>query len=212
MKIMREFETDRLLLRRFTIADLDELSVIFSDPKVVRYLGSGKPAKRKETEHALHTIIKHWERHGFGRWAVVSKQTRELIGYGGLRSFHDTPELVYLLARRYWGIGLATEIARASLRYGFREQGFERIVAMARLANTASHRVMEKVGMSFEKTAHIYDMDIVCYSITSGAYLSGQAKKRRTHRGRASSSAAPAEKFSRQLPSSAPERETKTAV
>lgn len=185
MKMMKEIETDRLLLRRFTIADLDELSVIFRDPKVVRYLGSGKPVNRAETEHALHTILRHWEQHGFGRWAVVFKETSELIGYGGLRSFHDTPELVYLLAQRYWGAGLATEIARASLKFGFRELGFERIVAMARRANRASQRVMEKVGMSFEKTARIYDMNISCYAITRAAYFSGLGKKRRPPRPRA---------------------------
>ena len=178
---MKEIETDRLLLRQFTMGDLDELSPIFGDPEVVRYLGSGKPAKREETEHALHTIIRHWERNGFGRWAVIFKRTRELIGYGGLRCFHGTPELVYLLAQRYWGIGLATEIAMTSLKYGFDEQHFERIIALASLANTASQRVLEKVGMSFEKTDHIYDMDIACYSISSAAYLSGQLKNNRGH-------------------------------
>lgn len=212
MKIMKEIETERLLLRRFTIADLDELSVIFSDPKVVRYLGSGKPAKRAETEHALHTILQHWKRHGFGRWAVVFKQTRELIGYGGLRNFHDTPELVYLLARRYWGIGLATEIARASLKFGFRERRFERIVAMARLANTASHRVMQKVGMSFEKTTYIYDMDIVCYAINRAAYLAGQAGNHRAYRRGSGHSVAPADKFIQPPARLASESETKTAA
>ena len=176
---MKEIETDRLLLRQFTMADLDELSPIFGDPEVVRYLGSGKPATRAETERALDTIIQHWERHGFGRWAVVCKRTRQLIGYGGLRNFHGTPELVYLLARRFWGIGLATEIARAALKYGFEELHFEHIMAMACVANTASHHVMEKVGMSFEKRAHIYDMDIVCYCIESAAYLAGQRGNRR---------------------------------
>lgn len=178
---MKEIETDRLLLRPFTMGDLDKLSLIFGDPEVVRHLGSGLPAKRAETEHALSTIIKHWERHGFGRWAVIFKPTRELIGYGGLRSFHGTPELVYLLAKPFWRIGLATEIAKASLKYGFDEQQFERIIAMASRANTASHRVMEKVGMSFEKTDHIYGMEIVCYSISSAAYLSGQSNHNGEH-------------------------------
>jgi RimJ/RimL family protein N-acetyltransferase len=178
---MKDIETDRLLLRSFTVADLDELSSIFSDPEVVRYLGSGEPAHREETERALHSIIAHRERHGYGRWAVVFKQTRELIGYGGLRSFHGTPELVYLLAKSYWGRGLATEIARASLNYGFCELQFERIVGMANTANTASRRVMEKVGMTFEKTAHLYDMDIVCYDISSATYLSEQLKNCAPH-------------------------------
>jgi RimJ/RimL family protein N-acetyltransferase len=181
MTTMTEIETDRLVLRRFTLDDLDDLSVIFSDPEVVKYLGTGQPAKRAETEYALHTMLNHWERHGFGRWAVTCKQTRALIGYGGLRNFHNTPELVYLLAKRFWGKGLATELASAALKYGFEELGFERIVAMARLANTASQRVLEKVRMSFEKMARISDMEIVCYSITSADYLSGQTANQGEH-------------------------------
>jgi RimJ/RimL family protein N-acetyltransferase len=181
MKIMKEIETNRLLLRQFAMSDLDKLSPIFGDPEVVRYLGSGKPAKREETEHALCTIIKHWERHGFGRWAVMFKGTRELIGYGGLRCFHGTPELVYLLAKPYWGIGLATEIATTSLKYGFDEQRFERIIAMASLGNTASHRVMKKVGMSFEKNDYIYGMEIVHYSISSAAYVSRRSNQHQAH-------------------------------
>jgi RimJ/RimL family protein N-acetyltransferase len=173
---MIEIETDRLLLRAFKMADLDDLSMIFSDPEVVKYLGKGLPARREETECALRSIIRHRKRHGYGRWAVIFKRTLELIGYGGLRSFHGTPELVYLLSKSYWGQGLATELARASLKYGFEEQRFKRIVAMANQANTASQRVMEKVGMTFEKTAHLCDMDIVCYSISRAAYRSEQLK------------------------------------
>jgi RimJ/RimL family protein N-acetyltransferase len=178
---MEEIETDRLLLRHFTLSDLDELSSIFSDPEVVRYLGTGKPARREETEGVLRSIIAHRERHGYGRWAVVFKKTRELIGYGGLRSFHGTPELVYLLKKCCWGNGLATEIARASLKYGFCERQFERIVAMANRANKASHRVMEKVGMTFEKSTRLYDIDLVCYSISSVTYLSEQLKNLEPH-------------------------------
>jgi ribosomal-protein-alanine N-acetyltransferase len=173
---MIEIETDRLLLRTFTMADLEDLRLIFSDPEVVKYLGSGKPAGRKETEYALRSIIRHRKRHGYGRWAVIFKRTRELIGYGGLRCYHGTPELVYLLAKSYWGNGLATELAVASLRYGFEKLRFKRIVAMANQANKASHRVLEKVGMTFEKTAHICNMDIVCYSLSSAAYRSKQIK------------------------------------
>jgi RimJ/RimL family protein N-acetyltransferase len=171
--MMREIETSRLLLRMFAPDDLDDLSIIFSDPDVVRHLGTGLPVPRAETEIALSSIIKHWERHGFGRWAAVFKQTGQLIGYGGLRSFQETPELVYLLSKPYWGIGLATEMAQAALRYGFDEQQFERIVAMAKVANLASQRVLEKIGMSFEKTATIFEMEVACYSVSSDEYLSG---------------------------------------
>jgi RimJ/RimL family protein N-acetyltransferase len=169
---MREIETTRLLLRMFAPDDLDDLSLIFSDPDVVRHLGTGLPLRREETEQALSGIVKHWERHGFGRWAVVFKTTGKLIGYGGLRCFQETPELVYLLAKPYWGIGLATEMAQAALRYGFEAQQFERILGMAKVANIASQRVLEKIGMSFEKTATICEMEVACYSISRDAYLS----------------------------------------
>ena len=91
---MPELETDRLLLRQFALGDLDALAQIFADPEVVKHLGSGEPASREETETALRSIIAHWGRHGFGRWAAVYRPTRELIGYGGLRSFQGEPELV----------------------------------------------------------------------------------------------------------------------
>ena len=172
-KAMNEIETERLWLRLFRPDDLDELALIFSDAEVVKHIGSGRPASREETEVALHSIINHWERHGFGRWAAICKQSRRLIGYCGLRSFHGVPELVYLLVRDCWGLGLATEMAWASLKFGFIERKFDHIVAMAKLANLASQHVMKKVGMRFEGNAVICDMEVACYSISRQSYLSG---------------------------------------
>jgi len=174
---MDEIETTRLRLRMFKTDDLDDLALIFNDAEVVKHIGSGKPAPREETEVALHSILRHWERHGFGRWAAVDKQTGRLIGYGGLRNFEGTPELVYLLARSYWGRGLGTEMARGCLEYGFRERKFERIVGLVKLANAASHRVMEKIGMDYEKHATIYGMNVVCYTLSRDLYQLG----RRSH-------------------------------
>lgn len=165
-----EIETARLHLRHFTLGDLDDLYPIFSDPEVLTYMKTGEPASRAETEHALSSIIKHWEQHGFGRWAVVDKETGKLIGYGGLRNLHGTPELVYLLARDYWGRGLATEIARASLKWGFEERHFERIIAVTRPGHTASRRVMEKVGMIYERDTQYYEVDVVLYAISHLTY------------------------------------------
>lgn len=169
---MPEIETDRLLLRQFTLDDLDALAQLFADPEVVRHLGSGQPVSRAETETALRSIIAHWERHGFGRWAAVDKEAGGLAGYGGLRSFQGEPELVYLLDRPYWGRGLATEMALACLKFGFEELKFERVIAMAKTQNVRSQRVLEKSGMRFERTANIYGMDVVCYGLSRGVYLS----------------------------------------
>jgi RimJ/RimL family protein N-acetyltransferase len=167
---MDELETARLHLRMFTPGDLDELYPIFSDPRVVKYMKDGAPISRQETELALISIIKHWARNGFGRWAAIHKETQRLIGYGGLRNLYGMPELVYLLDYPYWGRGLATEIARACLDWGFAARRFERIIAVTKPDNLASRRVMEKVGMSYEKDANYYGIDCVFYAVSRQTY------------------------------------------
>jgi ribosomal-protein-alanine N-acetyltransferase len=162
---MAYIETERLLLRLFRPDDLDDLATLFADPDVVRYVGDGKPVDREEADRALKSIIKHWQTHGFGRWAVIDKNTHEFVGFGGLRSLFGTPEVVYHLAKAHWGKGYATELARAALRFGFEDRGFERIVAITKPPNKASIHVMEKLGMRFEMNTRYYDTDVVQYEI-----------------------------------------------
>ncbi|HEX8494303.1 MAG TPA: GNAT family N-acetyltransferase [Pyrinomonadaceae bacterium] len=169
---MDEIETPRLQLRCFNRDDLDELALIFSDPLVLKYLEPRRAATRQETETALLSMISHWQRHGYGRWAVIHQATQKLIGYGGLRSFDGTPELVYLLARPYWGCGLATEIARGCLEYGFMQHRFERIIALTRPNNLASRRVMEKTGLIYQRHDIVFNLDVVLYALTRDEYLS----------------------------------------
>src|SRR5262249_18381074 len=174
-QFMAEVETERLLLRMFRPEDLDDLATLFRDPEVMRYVGDGKPASREEAEKALESIIRHWSSHGFGRWAVVDKHTHHFLGFGGLRSLFGVPEVVYHFAVENWGQGFATELARASLRYGFENHRFERIVAIAKPGNTASTHVMEKLGMKFQQHARYYNIDVVEYAIASGEFHSGGA-------------------------------------
>jgi ribosomal-protein-alanine N-acetyltransferase len=147
-------------------SDLDDLAALFADPDVMRYVGTGQPVNRVEARKALTSIVAHWNRHGFGRWAIEDKNTKEFVGYGGLRSLYGTPEVVYHFARRHWGKGLATEMARASLNFGFNLKGFDRIVAIAKPGNTASIHIMEKIGMHFEKQTSYYDIEVIEYAIT----------------------------------------------
>src|ERR1700750_3411989 len=102
---MAEIETQRLFLRMFSPDDLENLYRLFRDPDVMKYVGGGELLSRPETETALNSVIKHWERHGFGRWAIIDKATQSFIGYGGLRMLIDTPEVVYHLAKSHWGLG-----------------------------------------------------------------------------------------------------------
>jgi len=172
---MPRIETERLILRMLRAEDLDELSALMSDPDVVRYVGNGKPVSREESDRALQSILKHWQTHGFGRWAVIDKHSRKFVGFGGLRSLFGTPEVVYHLAKAHWGKGLATELGRAALRFGFEERGFERIVAITKPPNKASIHVLEKLGMQFEMITSYYDMEVVQYQITRDQFSPGDS-------------------------------------
>lgn len=164
---MREIVTDRMILRMFTMNDVDALALICSNPQVMKYIGLAcQPISREEIEEALVSILNHWNKNGFGRLAVVDKESNKLIGYAGLRSHEGTAELVYLLDEPYWNKGVATEISRAIIKFGFEVNNFPRIIAMTRPENLASIRVMEKVGMKLEKGDVIYGISAVIYTIS----------------------------------------------
>jgi ribosomal-protein-alanine N-acetyltransferase len=169
---MIKLETDKLILRMFTPDDLDALDCIFSKPSVMKYLGlHGEPMSRDETETALLSMIKHWERYGYGRLAVISKNDQKLIGCAGLRSFDGIAELVFLIDEHYWGKGLATEIATGCLNYGFEKHNFEKIIAFARPQNLASRKVIEKVGMHFVKQKVVFGVFVVQYELSRENYF-----------------------------------------
>ena len=114
--------------------------------------------------------LNHWEEHGYGWWAITPRPDLQyqmnLIGWGGLQWLPETEEteVAYMLGRDFWGQGLATEIASASLEYGFQRLGIERIVGIVHPENIASQRVLEKAGLVFDAPAHYFGMD--CYHYT----------------------------------------------
>jgi len=169
---MPEIETSRLLLRHFSLTDLDDLFAIRSDPDVMRFIGVGQPHSMNQVRDSLEYVISDWEKHGFGRWAIVHKADKKLIGWCGLAFLDKTDEIEigYGIAKEYWGRGLTTEAAAASLRYGFEELKLDRIVAVAMPENIASRRIMEKIGMRFEKTGHWYEAELVYYAILRDEY------------------------------------------
>ncbi|MBC8031113.1 MAG: GNAT family N-acetyltransferase [Pyrinomonadaceae bacterium] len=165
---MPKIETSRLLLRMLSMQDLDEFALIFADSEVMKFIGieAGTTLSRAETEDTLEKMIVFWTRNGFGRWAVIDKVDRKLVGLCGLRLLDGVPELFYLFAEASWGKGFATEAAAATLRYGFEELEFDRIIAVIRPGNTASITVVTKIGMSYEKEVSHYGVDGVRYAIT----------------------------------------------
>ena len=151
-------ETERLVLRRFTAADVDHLEALDADPAVMRFLSGGKPTPRAEIEReVVPAFLGYYERFaGYGYWAAIEKATGEFLGWFLFRPREGGPpdevELGYRLRRSAWGKGYATEGSVALIRKGFAELGARRVVAQTMALNSASRRVMEKAGLTLART------------------------------------------------------------
>lgn len=162
--------TRRLLFRHFVFTDLDELyREIYHTPEVAGMLSPTGTLSREQTAGILYRRLKHWHDHGFGVWALIDKQTQELVGHCGLHYLSNTPpevELTYTIKPAYWRQGLATEAARAVLQWGFTELKFNRIAAVTGPSNLASQRVLEKLGMKYEKNMQYNSTEVMYFAIS----------------------------------------------
>jgi ribosomal-protein-alanine N-acetyltransferase len=162
-------ETSRLILRPFTLDDLQAKHAIDSQPAVHRYQGfvqkpdgSRRARTVDETRGWLVRRIAECELQGFGQWAAVLKETGSLIGWAGLQYYLLTDglcrtpeiELYYGLASEFWGQGLITEAGRELLRYGFEVLQLQRITSVADGDNVRSVNVMRRLGMHLELDRH----------------------------------------------------------
>jgi RimJ/RimL family protein N-acetyltransferase len=152
-------ETERLVLRRFTEDDVDNLVELDSDPDVMHFINGGRPTPRDEIENeVLPMFLDYYERFaGYGFWAAVEKSTGEFVGWFHFRPEGANPgevELGYRLRRSAWGKGYATEGSRALIHKGFADFGVQRVFAGTMVVNVASRRVMEKAGLKFVRTFH----------------------------------------------------------
>jgi RimJ/RimL family protein N-acetyltransferase len=146
-------ETERMLLRQFTVHDTELLVELDADPRVMRYITGGAPTPRDEVEgDILPAFLGYYRKFpGYGFWAAIEKSTGDFLGWFHYRPSPDDPpdqpELGYRLRYEAWGKGYATEGCRALIAKGFTEFGVQRVVASTMAVNTASRRVMEKSGM-----------------------------------------------------------------
>lgn len=147
-------DTERLFLRHFHLLDAQPIQRVFGNPEVMRF-GEG-PQTKEWVDAWLRTCLeRYYKTLGFGPYAVIEKQSREVIGYCGLFYFPDVNgqpevELGYRLARAAWGQGYATEAARAVRDYAFQTLSIRRLIALIDPANHASVRVAKKIGMQYE--------------------------------------------------------------
>lgn len=151
-------ETPRLVMRQFTLADVDNLVSLDADPDVMRFVTGGLATTRAEIEtESLPAFLAYYDRYEwYGFWAAIEKPTGQFLGWFHFRpregASADEAELGYRLRKSAWGKGYATEGSRALIRKGFTEFGVQRVVAETMAVNLASRRVMEKAGLTLVRT------------------------------------------------------------
>jgi RimJ/RimL family protein N-acetyltransferase len=159
--------TQRLTLREFTAADVDNLVDLNSDPEVMRYLTGGRPTPREVIrDEVIPFHLAVYDRlDRLGTWAAESASTGEFLGWFHFRPGADADvtniDLGYRLRRSVWNKGYATEGSRALINMGFAELGVQRVFAHALTVNTASRRVLEKCGLSLVHTSPYEGPDII---------------------------------------------------
>jgi len=168
---MKILETDRLILRHMIPEDLDNLSILYSDPEIRRYFPDGTLTHEQTKEELEWFLNGHPEHPELGLWATIHKESNRFIGRCGLLPWtvagEYQVEIAYLLDKPYWRQGLASEAAQAILKYGFEHLGLSRLVCFIDPANIASQRVAEKIGMTLEKEMDGFEGDGIPFRIYS---------------------------------------------
>jgi RimJ/RimL family protein N-acetyltransferase len=163
------FCTERLRAERLRPEHLDELCRMHRDAQVMATLGGLR--SDEQTRRFLQESLDHWERHGFGLWVFRDRGDGRFAGRGGLRKIavdgRDEVEVAYALMTDFWGKGLATEMAAATVRVAFEQLGLAEVVAFTLPTNWASRRVMEKVGFQYERDIVHAGLPHVLYRLRS---------------------------------------------
>ncbi len=164
-------ETGRLSLRPCSMDDVDALHALWTDADVRRYLWDGAVIDRETAQEAVQSALEDWADYGVGLFCIRFRREPAIIGFCGLRRYppDDEWELLYGLGPAHWGQGLAVEAARAVLDFAFSALPVHRIAGRTDPPNTASIRVLEKLGMQRVGAAHVDGRAIVCYSMARPA-------------------------------------------
>lgn len=177
-------ETERLIIKPYRMQDIEDLFKIYSDEKVMAYIPEGVMSYEWVKDLIKWMVEYCYEKNTpeniikFGV-SVADKKTKRVIGWCGLGSLDCKPEdveIFYGLSSEWWGQGLATEAAMAMLQYGFDSIGLKRIIAVVKPDNIASRKVIEKMGMKFEKVLKVDDINYsgyngeLYYAITKAEY------------------------------------------
>lgn len=145
-------ETKRLYLREMNPKDAESFYLLNLDPDVVRYTGD-EPFENIEEARQFLENYDQYKRYGFGRWAVIRKEDDAFLGWCGLKYTRELDEVDvgFRFFKKYWNKGYATESARACVDWGMDQLDVHEIIGRAMKENTASIRVLEKIGLTYDR-------------------------------------------------------------
>lgn len=161
-------ETSRLILRNFQPEDEPVLAAILANSQVMQFSPTGV-LTTSQTQEKIASFISSYEQFGFGKWAVVFQKNERLIGYCGMAieriDQRDEVEIGFRLLPEFWGCGLATEAARATVDYGCKQLKLHYILGIVERENRASVRVLEKLGMNYVGNTIFYGTAMDVYRL-----------------------------------------------
>ncbi|SFN61264.1 Protein N-acetyltransferase, RimJ/RimL family [Paenimyroides ummariense] len=149
-------ETERLFLREFILDDAEKFYQLNLNPNVIRYTGNAAFKSINEAKSFLENY-NDYKANGYGRWAAINKNNNEFLGWCGLKygELENETDIGFRFFEEEWNKGYATESAVACLEYGFEVLKLNRIIGRAMEENKASIKVLEKIGLQFEKKAYL---------------------------------------------------------
>lgn len=159
-------ETNRLFLRELNPDDAENFYNLNLNPNVIKYTGNSA-FKSTEEARAFLENYPDYKLNGYGRWAVINKETNTFIGWCGLK-FGETEnetDIGFRFFEKEWNKGYATESAMACINYGFEKLHLKRIIGRAMKANTGSIKVLEKIGLKYKQNAELDGQEAVIYEI-----------------------------------------------
>ena len=164
---MTVLETPRLRLTPVTLDDVDVLHRIWCDPKVRQFLWDDVEIDRATAMQVVEQSVSDWSKHCYGFWLIHDREGQAL-GFVGFRSAAETeePELLFGLLPAYWNQGIATEAGEAALAYLFESGRFTSAWAAADPPNAASFRVMQRLGMTFDRMGELNGLPAIFYRVT----------------------------------------------